>query len=87
MKKFTYDADNYQNEHKTNINGLWRFYDEANGLGGITVGEDTDEARDNAMAYIREYFDDIRPKDPDVYVWKIEDDDDYHDNYAIVTTY
>lgn len=81
------DADDYQSELKTNINGLWRFYDEANGLGGIAVGENTDEARDNAMAYIREYFDDIRPKDPDIYVWKIEDDDDYHDNYAIVTTY
>jgi hypothetical protein len=81
------DADNHQKELKTNINGLWRFYDEVNGLGGIVVGEDTNEARDNAMAYIREYFDDIRPKDPDVYVWKIEYDDDYHGSYAIATNY
>lgn len=72
---------------KTNINGLWRFYDEANNISGITVGEDNDRARDNAMAYIREFFDDIMKKDPDVYVWKIEDDDDYHCNYAIATNY
>lgn len=72
---------------KTNINGLWRFYDEANNISGITVGEDNDRARDNAMGYIREYFDDIMKKDPDVYVWKIEDDDDYHCNDTIAISY
>lgn len=47
---------------KTNINGLWRFYDGANKISGITVGENRDEALDNAMNYIREFFDDIMKK-------------------------
>lgn len=50
--------------NKTNINGLWRFYDDANNIGGIVVGNDTEEARMNASAYIREFFDDIKDKDP-----------------------
>ena len=74
-------------EDKTSINGLWRFYDDANNISGITVGADNDEARDNAMAYIREFFDDIMKNDPDVYVWKIEDDDDYHCNDTIAISY
>lgn len=72
---------------KTNINGLWRFYDDANNISGITVGADNDEARDNAMGYIREFFDDIMKNDPDVYVWRIETDDDYHCNNTIAITY
>lgn len=72
---------------KANINGLWRFYDGANNISGITVGADNDEARDNAMAYIREFFDDIMKDEPDVYVWKIEDDDDYHCNDTIAIAY
>ena len=74
-------------KNKTNINGLWRFYDDANNISGITVGADNDEARDNAMAYIREFFDDIMKNDPDVYVWKVEDDDDYHCNDTIAISY
>ena len=74
-------------KNKTNINGLWRFYDDANNISGITVGVDNDEARDNAMAYIREFFDDIMKNDPEVQVWKVEDDDDYHCNDTIAISY
>lgn len=72
---------------KTNINGLWRFYDDANNIGGIVIGNDTEEARMNASAYIREFFNDITKNEPDVYVWEIEKDDDYHDAVAIATNY
>lgn len=72
---------------KTNINGLWRFYDGANKIGGITVGETRDEARGNAMSYIKEFFDDIMERQPDIYVWIIETDDDYHCNNTIAITY
>ena len=72
---------------KTDINGLWRFYDGANKISGITVGESRDEALDNAMNYIKEFFDDIMKKEPDVYVWRIETDDDYHCNNTIAITY
>lgn len=72
---------------KRNINGLWKFYDDSNNISGIVIGSDTEEARMNASEYIREFFDDIKGKDPDVYVWKIEDDDDYHCDYAIATHY
>lgn len=74
-------------KNKTNINGLWRFYDAANNIGGIVIGSNTEEAHMNVPTYIREFFNDIKDRDPDVYVWKIEDDDDYHCNYAIATNY
>ncbi|HBM70041.1 MAG TPA: hypothetical protein DD377_01325 [Firmicutes bacterium] len=74
-------------KNKTNINRLWKFYDDANNISGIVVGNDTEEARMNASAYIRVFFDDITKNEPDVYVWKIEDDDDYHCDYAIATNY
>lgn len=74
-------------ENKTDINGLWRFYDAANNIGGIVIGNDAKEAGTNASAYIKEFFDDIKNKTPNVCVWKIEDDDDYHCNYAIATNY
>ena len=72
---------------KTDINGLWRFYDEANNIGGITIGEDDDRARNNAMKYIKKYFKNIIRKTPDIRVWKIEDDGDYHCNDTIAIAY
>lgn len=57
---------------KTSTNNLWRFYDEANNICGLTVGKDDDHARDNAMSFIRKFFDNIIKRDSDVYVWKIE---------------
>lgn len=74
-------------ENKTSINGLWKFYDDVNNISGIVVGNNKEEARMNASTYIREFFDDIKDKDTDVYVWEIEKDDDYHCDYAIAINY
>lgn len=73
--------------NKTNINGLWRFYDAANGISGVCAGATTEEAKYNAQAYLEQYFNDIYDQDFKVMVWKIEKDDDYHDAVAIATSY
>ena len=72
---------------KTNINGLWRFYDVANGIGGICVGANIEEAKYNAQAYLEQYFNDIYDQNFKVMVWEIEKDDDYHDAVAFATNY
>ena len=72
---------------RTNINGLWRFYDVANGISGICVGADVEEAKYNAQAYLEQYFNDIYDQGFKVMVWEIEKDDDYHDAVAIATNY
>ena len=72
---------------KTNINGLWRFYDVANSIGGICVGANIEEAKYNVQAYLEQYFNDIYNQDFKVMVWEIEKDDDYHDAVAIATNY
>lgn len=74
-------------KNKTNINGLWRFYDEANNISGIVVGNNAKIATINARVYIMEYFNNITEKSPNVCVWRVEDDDDYHCDYAIATNY
>lgn len=72
---------------KTNINGLWRFYDDAHNISGICVGANIDEAEYNAQAYLEQYFNDIYGQDFKVTVWEIEQDDDYFDAVAIATSF
>lgn len=72
---------------KTNINGLWRFYDAVNGISGVCAGANIEEAKYNALVYLGQYFNDIYGQDFKVMVWEIEKDDDYHDAVAIATNY
>lgn len=72
---------------KTNINGLWKFYDDTHNIGGICVGANAEEAAYNAQAYLEQYFDDIYGRNFNVVVWNIECDDDYHNAVAIATNY
>lgn len=72
---------------RNTINGLWRFYDEVNNISGITCGSGSEEAHDNAVFYIKEFFNDIKTEEPRVAAWPIEDDDDYHCNDTIAIAY
>lgn len=74
-------------ENKTDINGLWKFHDDTNNISGLAIGNNKEEARMNALAYIREFFDDLIEEDPVVYVWRIEEDNDYYCDYAIAISY
>lgn len=70
------------------INGLWRFYEETNGISGITTGETKQDAISNATLYLCQYFDDLYITDYfKIKVWEIEKDDDYHDATTIATNY
>ena len=67
---------------KKDIKDLWRFYDEANSISGIVVGDNENEAKANTIEYLNKHFGKgIRHnygfRKPRVVVWEVEADDDY----------
>lgn len=76
---------------KKDIKSLWRFYDEANSISGIVVGDNKDEATANAIEYLKEYFGKGRRyeydfREPSMVVWEVEADEAYNSK-AIAVAY